>query len=642
MAEYTIDKIEYGGNVYKLQDNVSGYTTNTGTVTGIKVNGTTKSPTSGIVDIGTLATSNTTYTLSGSLASHKFSSLLTPSTGNANGTDFTLAAGTGITITDDTSNRKMTIACTVTNTDTKVTTAALTSGTLYYPILATGTGTATRQIDSAYNGLTYKSTKGTTSTVGTAELTLGNNIASGTANNEQGKFILYGSTAYAHTIQGAPSAARTITLPDGTGTIALTSDIPYNIMDGTGDGAVRGRRTIAQRKSQLTIGEYNEADMGGTDENTRGDYAFIIGNGTDDDNRSNALTVDWNGGITLGKNSGGIYYAGTHNTTQMIRFLDNTAEEWGNGIVIGGGSSALGNAGGTVIIGGGESPNYIQEGLFNDGYTAGSELMAITSDDSIRFYSGAQNGYASAKLSVIDTNGYFIPALGLGSTGLNTAVILAEVTRADAMAQDSTLTTDSPDSKWIPAYIKAICAKYPNRSGVIFKCKFNPNSLGIMEVLIYNTSALSGGLPEASFGTIVRYDRREYTFGTTNYTFYIHATITCTIASGYTNYNSGVNPKVYRSGNVCTFKWVMKPTSNYTMNDTLKTICTIPGGYRPVDDVHLLCQGSGTSFFYTIITTGGAVQVARLRDVGNSNSSWSTATTTMWFPITATYVCAIN
>lgn len=27
MAEYTIDKFEYGSNVYKLQDNVSGYVT---------------------------------------------------------------------------------------------------------------------------------------------------------------------------------------------------------------------------------------------------------------------------------------------------------------------------------------------------------------------------------------------------------------------------------------------------------------------------------------------------------------------------------------------------------------------------------------------------------------------------------------
>ena len=32
MAEYTIDKIEYNGNVYKLQDNISGFITNIKTV----------------------------------------------------------------------------------------------------------------------------------------------------------------------------------------------------------------------------------------------------------------------------------------------------------------------------------------------------------------------------------------------------------------------------------------------------------------------------------------------------------------------------------------------------------------------------------------------------------------------------------
>lgn len=41
MAEYIIDKIEYGGNVYKLQDNESGYTTNTGTVTSVGVSNAT-------------------------------------------------------------------------------------------------------------------------------------------------------------------------------------------------------------------------------------------------------------------------------------------------------------------------------------------------------------------------------------------------------------------------------------------------------------------------------------------------------------------------------------------------------------------------------------------------------------------------
>lgn len=42
--------------------NPNGYTSNTGTVTGVKVNGTTISPTSGVVDIGTVATSDTKVT----------------------------------------------------------------------------------------------------------------------------------------------------------------------------------------------------------------------------------------------------------------------------------------------------------------------------------------------------------------------------------------------------------------------------------------------------------------------------------------------------------------------------------------------------------------------------------------------------
>jgi len=50
------------GVTYNVQDTVSGYTTNVGTVTGVKVNGTTKSPSSGIVDIGTVATTDTKNT----------------------------------------------------------------------------------------------------------------------------------------------------------------------------------------------------------------------------------------------------------------------------------------------------------------------------------------------------------------------------------------------------------------------------------------------------------------------------------------------------------------------------------------------------------------------------------------------------
>lgn len=57
-----------------------------------------------------------------------------------------------------------------------------------------------------------------------------------------------------------------------------------------------GLGTIANGKSQTTIGEYNIEDNG-TGPNVRGTYAFIIGNGTSKNARSNAMTVDWNGNI---------------------------------------------------------------------------------------------------------------------------------------------------------------------------------------------------------------------------------------------------------------------------------------------------------------------------------------------------------
>jgi len=80
-----------------------------------------------------------------------------------------------------------------TNTDTKLQVAAVTSGTTYYPIVGTGTTAATRQYDTT--GFIYKGTNGTTSAVGSAQLTLGNSTASGTANNKQGQLIMYGSNA---------------------------------------------------------------------------------------------------------------------------------------------------------------------------------------------------------------------------------------------------------------------------------------------------------------------------------------------------------------------------------------------------------------------------------------------------------------
>lgn len=60
-----------------------------------------------------------------------------------------------------------------------------------------------------------------------------------------------------------------------------------------------GDGTIAQRRTQTAIGKYNVADTVGADKTELGKYAFIIGNGDDDVDRSNAFTVDWNGQIAM-------------------------------------------------------------------------------------------------------------------------------------------------------------------------------------------------------------------------------------------------------------------------------------------------------------------------------------------------------
>lgn len=71
----------------------------------------------------------------------------------------------------------------------------------------------------------------------------------------------------------------------------------YTRADGYGSHT-SGRYTKATRDYQTVIGKYNANHSTNTIFDS-GDYAFIIGNGTDDNraSRSNALTVDWNGNL---------------------------------------------------------------------------------------------------------------------------------------------------------------------------------------------------------------------------------------------------------------------------------------------------------------------------------------------------------
>ena len=122
----------------------------------------------------TFSQNNTTYTIGGALSSHKFTITLNPSLGTSSSAKLTLAAGTGITITDDTENNTMTIASTVTNTDEKVKLTSNTGSTAIPIVL----GPTSITSGTAYNCLYNANLKYTPST-GNLQTTQLNGVAVG-------------------------------------------------------------------------------------------------------------------------------------------------------------------------------------------------------------------------------------------------------------------------------------------------------------------------------------------------------------------------------------------------------------------------------------------------------------------------------
>lgn len=108
------------------------------------------------------------------------------------------------------------------------------------------------------------------------------------------------------------------------------------------------------------------------------------------------------------------------------------------------------------------------------------------------------------------------------SANSQTNIILSGVTNADCKAIDTSLTTSSTDTEWLTALLKAICVKYPNKQGCIFKGTLSPNSRLFYEINIYDTSVLSTGLPQYSYGTYTKYYNVVGNFGTTSHTFFIY------------------------------------------------------------------------------------------------------------------------
>ena len=102
--------------------------------------------------------------------------------------------------------------------------------------------------NNVQTGRLYTGKVGTTSEVGQAYITIGNSKASGTANNAKGFVVLYGDQTYYSQIVPANglTAHRTITLPNASGTVALTSNLSsyLPLSGGTLTGNVSFNSTI--------------------------------------------------------------------------------------------------------------------------------------------------------------------------------------------------------------------------------------------------------------------------------------------------------------------------------------------------------------------------------------------------------------
>lgn len=99
--------------------------------------------------------------------------------------------------------------------------------------------------------------------------------------------------------------------------------------------------------------------------------------------------------LSGGAMTGNIRYKGSKSTYDMITFVDNNADTYGNGICIGGG--------GLTIIGGGESANAV----LSQHTSGGDEYMIVANDAVIDFFSNLQNGWNSRKAGSFDTSGYW-------------------------------------------------------------------------------------------------------------------------------------------------------------------------------------------------------------------------------------------
>ena len=126
-------------------------------------------------------------------------------------------------------------------------------------------------------------------------------VASGTCAHTEGN-LTKASGYYAHAEGQMTEATGNMSHAEGNYCVASAGSAHaegfHSVASGTRSHA-EGDYTIANHKLQHVFGQYNIADPSTAATNAIGNYIEIVGNGTADNARSNARTLDWNGNEVL-------------------------------------------------------------------------------------------------------------------------------------------------------------------------------------------------------------------------------------------------------------------------------------------------------------------------------------------------------
>lgn len=128
---------------------------------------------------------------------------------------------------------------------------------------------------------------------------------------------------YSHAQGSATTASGVCAHAAGKGTIA---EGDYSNAAGFGSHAsglmshAEGQNCMATHRAQYAFGEWNKADESAAEPTERGDYVEIVGNGTSNNARSNARTLDWDGNEWL---AGGLTLGGKLNAASNENLFDN-------------------------------------------------------------------------------------------------------------------------------------------------------------------------------------------------------------------------------------------------------------------------------------------------------------------------------